>query len=43
MKIELTRCGVSPSAAATFGPAADVRPRVGAVDLDGSPAWSLPV
>ena len=42
MKIELTRCGVSPSAAATFGTAADVRPRSGAVGVDGSPAWSPP-
>jgi hypothetical protein len=42
MKIELTRCGVSPSAAATFGTAADVRPRGGAVGVEGSPAWSPP-
>lgn len=42
MKNELTRYGVLPSAAATFGSAADVRPRPGAVDVVGSPAWSPP-
>jgi hypothetical protein len=42
MKNELTRLGVSPSAAATFGSAAGVRPRIGAVDVVGSPAWSPP-
>ncbi len=42
MKNELTRCGVSLSAAATFGSAAGVRPRAGAVDVVGSPAWSPP-
>jgi hypothetical protein len=41
MKIDLTRCVVSPSAAATFGTVADVRPRAG--DVAGSPAWSPPV
>jgi len=40
---DLTRCGVLPSAAATFGSAADVRPRTGGVDVVGSPAWSPPV
>ncbi|HEX5016345.1 MAG TPA: hypothetical protein VFX15_02030 [Actinomycetes bacterium] len=42
MKYDLTRLGVSPSAAATFGSVADVRPRTGGVDVDGSPAWSPP-
>lgn len=40
---ELTRCGVSPSVAATFGSAAGVRPRTGGVAVSGSPAWSPPV
>jgi hypothetical protein len=36
-----TRCGVSPSTAATFVSAADVRPAAAGV-FDGSPAWSPP-
>lgn len=40
MKIDLTRCVASPSAAATFGTVADVRLRTG--DVIGSPAWSPP-
>jgi hypothetical protein len=35
-----TRIAVSPSAAATFGSAADVRPQGGSGVSVGTPAWS---
>jgi hypothetical protein len=42
MFYDKTRCDVSPSAAATFVPAADVRAQGAAGVFDGSPAWSPP-
>ena len=42
MFYDKTRCDVSPSAAATFVSAADVRAQGAAGVFDGSPAWSPP-
>ena len=42
MFYDKTRCDVSPSAAATFVSAADVRAPGAAGVFDGSPPWSPP-
>ncbi len=42
MFYDKTRTDVSPSAAATFGSVADVRPQGAAGGVDGSPVWSPP-
>ncbi len=42
MFYDKTRSDVSPSAAATFGSAADVRAQGATGVVDGSPVWSPP-